>query len=74
MIIENMENINELAKNYDFKVFLPEAQNAFLTEEKLKKINNIIRSDREINSVSLAKVNMNISKLFDYLMLIVKKY
>ena len=73
MIIENMDNIDELAKNYEFRVFLPDIQNSFLTEEKLKKINNIIISDREINSASLAKVNDNIAKLLDYLMLVVKK-
>jgi hypothetical protein len=74
MILEDIKNLQDLAQHYDFKVRLPLVKNTFVGKEKCKKITDMLRIDKYLNSKILMTENHVIAALLDYLILIVRNY
>jgi len=74
MILENIMTLQDLSQNYDFKQRLPMLRKSFVGKEKCKKIIDMLRIDKYLNSKILMVENHVIAALLDYLTLIVRNY
>lgn len=73
MILEDIPTFKDLQKNYDFQQRLPNIMEMQITPQKAKKINSMLREDRNLNPRHLSKVNQNVAILMEYLITILKR-
>ena len=73
MILEDVKTLQDLSQNYDFKVRLPLISKMHVGKEKCRKVVEMLRIDKYLNTKVLLTENHVIASLFDYLVLVVRK-
>jgi hypothetical protein len=74
MILEDYEKRDQFLYNYDFEKGLQNLNVKQMTKIKLKKLNDMIRQEKQMNYEVLLLINPTIANLFQLIFLIIKRF